>query len=79
MFHRALGKFGRVAVGLECIFVLIKACIKILPVCPTYALLQSGHVSLYTPEYVFCNFMLGVPPPPIPSSLLKCEAVELVN
>lgn len=78
MFHKVLGKFGRVTVGLECSFVLIKTCSKISAGLPPYALLQSGHVSLYIPECVFCDFV-GSGSPPIPSSLLKCEAVELVS
>jgi len=28
---------------------------KLLPVFPTYALLQSGHVSLYTPDCVYLS------------------------
>jgi len=33
-----------------------------LPVCPTYAFLQSGHVSLYTPDRVYLSTVsvLGV-------------------
>jgi hypothetical protein len=27
--------------------------LKLLPVCPTYALLQSGHVSLHAPEHMY--------------------------
>jgi hypothetical protein len=28
---------------------------KLLPFCPTYVLLQSGHVSLYTPDRVYLS------------------------
>jgi len=28
---------------------------KLLPVCPTYAFLQSRHVSLYTPDLVYLS------------------------
>jgi len=28
---------------------------KFLPVCPTYVFLQSGHVSLYTPNLVYLS------------------------
>ena len=28
---------------------------KLLPVCPTYALLQSGHVSLYAPDLLYLS------------------------
>jgi hypothetical protein len=26
-----------------------------LPICPTYAFLQSGHVSLYTPDFLYSS------------------------
>jgi len=29
--------------------------VKFLPVCPTYSFLQSGHVSLYTPDRVYLS------------------------
>ena len=29
--------------------------LKFLPVCPTYAFLHSGHVSLYTPDRVYLS------------------------
>jgi hypothetical protein len=29
--------------------------VKFLPVCPTYALLQLGHVSLYTPDCAYLS------------------------
>jgi len=28
---------------------------KLHPVCPTYALLQSGHVNLYAPEHAYLS------------------------
>ena len=28
---------------------------KMCPVCPTYALLQSGHTNLYTPDRVYLS------------------------
>jgi hypothetical protein len=41
---------GHVAIGFECIFVLLEPYSEAGPVCPTYALLQSGHVNLYSPD-----------------------------
>jgi len=29
--------------------------VEVLPVCPMYALLQSGQVSLYAPEHVYLS------------------------
>ena len=43
------------AVGFECMFVLIISLIEASPVCPIYALSQSGHVSLYAPERVYLS------------------------
>ena len=43
-------KTGCVAIASECFFVLCEPCAKRIPVCPTYALLQLGQVSLYTPD-----------------------------
>ena len=33
----------------------LKRTAKFLPVCPTYALLHTGHVSLYTPDCVYLS------------------------
>jgi len=41
---------GCVAIASECFFVLCEPCAKRIPVCPTYALLQLGQVSLYTTD-----------------------------
>jgi len=52
--------FGKVlvlAVCSECGFVFIKPCKKFLPVCPIYALLQSGQVSLYTPHCMYLSVL----------------------
>ena len=51
MFYIIVG----VAVGFKCIFVFFISLVEALPVCPTYALLQSGHVSLYAPERVYLS------------------------
>ena len=39
------GVIRRMAVGFECMFVLIISLIRASAVCPIYALSQSGHVS----------------------------------
>ena len=33
---------------------------KLLPVCPTYALLQSGQLSLYTPECMYLSVLFVI-------------------
>ena len=33
---------------------------KLRPVCPTYALLQSGHVNLYTPDLLYLSGVWGL-------------------
>jgi len=52
LFNKMFGIFGRVAVVFEGSRNRI---VKFLPVCPTYAFLQSGHVSLYMPDRVYLS------------------------
>ena len=54
LFNKVLGESGSMAVGPECILCSLKCIAKLLPVCPTYAFLHLGHVSLYTPD---CAYM----------------------
>jgi hypothetical protein len=54
-----------VAIGSECKFMLFEPHCKAatsLPVCPTYALLQSGHINLFTPEraYLLGGWRCGI-------------------
>ena len=37
----------------------LNLCVKLRPVCPTYALLQSGHVSLYAPDLLYLSMVWG--------------------
>jgi len=46
---------GHVAVGCECIFVLFEPHCEARAVCPTYAVLQSGHVNLYALERAYLS------------------------
>ena len=43
------------AVGFKCVFVFSETHCEAGPVCPTYALLQSGHVNLYAPERAYLS------------------------
>jgi len=49
-FIKVLCETGCVVIVSEGFFVLLEPHGKALPVCPTYALLQSGQVSLYIPD-----------------------------
>ena len=49
-FVKVLHETGCVAIISEGFLVLLVSRGKCLPVCPTYALLQLGQVSLYTPD-----------------------------
>ena len=49
------GIIGGVAVGLKHMSALFISLVEALPVCPTYTLLQSGHVSLYMPERMYLS------------------------
>ena len=37
----------------------LNLCVKLGPVCPIYALLQSGHVSLYAPDLLYLSRVWG--------------------
>ena len=37
----------------------LNLCVKHCPVCPTYVLLQSGHVSLYAPDLLYSSRVWG--------------------
>jgi hypothetical protein len=47
---KVFGEAGCVAIASECFSCSLNRVAKRLPVCPTYALLQSGQDSLYTPD-----------------------------
>ena len=47
---RCLAKLEDLLAVLSAFLCSWKRVAKLRPVCPTYALLQSGHVSLYTPD-----------------------------
>jgi uncharacterized membrane protein len=59
LFHEVLANF-------EMWLLFLNACLcsyrtkKLLSVWPTYAFLQSGHVSLYTPDYVYSSVLWSV-------------------
>ena len=47
---RCFAKWEGLLPVLNAILCSWKRMVKLRPVCPTYAFLQSGHVSLYTPD-----------------------------
>jgi len=59
VFQNMFGVVGGVSTGLEWISVFFKSLCEACPVCPTYALLQSGHVSLYAPDLLYLSLVWG--------------------
>jgi hypothetical protein len=57
---RCWANFDRWLLVLNAILCSLKRVKKSRPVCPTYALSQSGHVSLYTPECVYVSVTCGL-------------------
>ena len=59
VFWSMYGVVGGVSAGLDCISMFFKSLCEAYSVCPTYGLLQSGHVSLYAPDLLYLSRVWG--------------------
>ena len=57
LFDEVFCKVCSMAIRLECGLCSLNRAKKFLPVCLTYVLLQSGQVSLYTPDCVYLSVL----------------------
>ena len=53
---QACSKIGGIAVFAPCCLMFFVAGGELFPVCPIYALWQSGQVSLYRPEHEYLSW-----------------------